>query len=904
MFNRLIVVILLFTFTTSLIIPPSRSWAVQVEAMPWQLPKPGTMVNLSPAYEPLLIKGLTVHKDNPFLFDFIVDTGNDDTDLKNDVTDIQLRKEAERLIKYFFACLTIPEKDLWVNLSPYEKNRMVPQALGQTALGRDLLAQDYILKQLSASLIYPEKALGKEFWARIYSKAQQLYGTKEIPPVNTFNKVWILADKADVYEHGQTAFVVGGHLKVMLEEDYVSMVKHIDVGAGRRPALNPDKGQPNGLPLQRTNKLGSQIVREIVLPELEKEVNAGKNFAMLRQIFNSLILASWYKKNLKESLLNQVYADKSTIKGVNLSDPSIKEQIYQQYLEAYKKGVFNYIKEDSKSDGQSIPRKYFSGGFGNGLNRPGALNVADDLSSGFKAAIPTGSDFEVSVLADMNQSSLAMTTDAGDQRKKWLERVAKAKRIYDAFIKNQRLQELLPVVLVYQFPTDWAVSFLELIGHLFPKLNLVHMASIAKGPHGQERWREMEQIWKRLFSQNHVEWKAMNFADFNGYYLVMREAMTRGSQTSSKRSQFEIKSDEFIAAALVSPSTLRQSGGKSKLAKEGLRSIQYFNVFSDRFLRMQPLKSIRTLIDEYLIRLEEAGRTNGNPLLVFTTTDQFLMAAMIYYINPFNHDDVVRMREAVAAVENKPWIRKEIIQRIRDVERQLKGLNNSIENGNVKTMSDFLHTLDAETVLRRTLQFLRAYEKSIEDDSLRFLPLIRKEAVKTIVKLGHSHRFGQKLNQDTINELKRSRLAYVGTFNSSDHVFQESSEEGGVIYFNSNGKRILSPDFGKAGAQKILHFIRDEEESLYVVVFDAAMNVLIKKATLPGMGANTFPGGIDLTKADSGLTIQKDASGGVKVSFDQAMVARIQKDGVYSLEPMIINISRIGTQEMHELLSK
>jgi len=35
------------------------------------LPAPGTMVNLSPAYEPAIIKGLTVHKDNPFLFDFI-----------------------------------------------------------------------------------------------------------------------------------------------------------------------------------------------------------------------------------------------------------------------------------------------------------------------------------------------------------------------------------------------------------------------------------------------------------------------------------------------------------------------------------------------------------------------------------------------------------------------------------------------------------------------------------------------------------------------------------------------------------------------------------------------------------------------------------------------------------------
>ena len=35
------------------------------------------------------------------------------------------------------------------------------------------------------------------------------------------------------------------------------------------------------------NKLGSQIIREIVIPELTKEVNEDKNFAQLRQVYNS-----------------------------------------------------------------------------------------------------------------------------------------------------------------------------------------------------------------------------------------------------------------------------------------------------------------------------------------------------------------------------------------------------------------------------------------------------------------------------------------------------------------------------------------------------------------------------------------------------------------------------------------
>ncbi len=300
------------------------------------LPTPGSMVSLTSAYVPVMVKGLKVHPENPILFDFIVDTGNSGLSTEHSM----LKSESEKLIKYFLASLTLPQEDLWVNLSPYEKDRIVPEQLGQTEMGRDMLAQDYVLKQLTASLIYPEKELGKEFWNKVYTKAQALYGSTEIP-VNTFNKVWIVADKAKVYVRDNTAFVVGSHLKVMLEEDYLASQKH-------------DKKVSDTF-------LSSQVIREIVLPELEKEVNEGKTFANLRQIFHSMILAAWYKKNLKQSLLNQVYSNKAKINGVDTQDKTIKEQIYQEYLKAYKKGVFNYIKDDI-NHGQKTSKKYFSGG--------------------------------------------------------------------------------------------------------------------------------------------------------------------------------------------------------------------------------------------------------------------------------------------------------------------------------------------------------------------------------------------------------------------------------------------------------------------------------------------------------------------------------------------------------------
>ena len=79
MFRKILSSVTVVCFLSTLIISPSRSHANDL----LNLPEPGKMVSLSPAYNPAIIKGVTIHKDNPFLFDFIVDIGQDK--LKGDV---------------------------------------------------------------------------------------------------------------------------------------------------------------------------------------------------------------------------------------------------------------------------------------------------------------------------------------------------------------------------------------------------------------------------------------------------------------------------------------------------------------------------------------------------------------------------------------------------------------------------------------------------------------------------------------------------------------------------------------------------------------------------------------------------------------------------------------------------
>ena len=139
---KVAVCLTLVSFVFSLV-TPSHVFAQNLPAgavNSLSLPNPGTMLETTPAYVPPMFKGMKIDLADPFAFDFIFDSGN------ADLTQEELKQEANKLVKYFLASLTIPEDDLWVNLSPYEKNRIIPDEFGLTEMGRDLLAQDYILK--------------------------------------------------------------------------------------------------------------------------------------------------------------------------------------------------------------------------------------------------------------------------------------------------------------------------------------------------------------------------------------------------------------------------------------------------------------------------------------------------------------------------------------------------------------------------------------------------------------------------------------------------------------------------------------------------------------------------------------------------------------------------------------
>ncbi|MBF0483901.1 MAG: hypothetical protein HQL25_04250 [Candidatus Omnitrophica bacterium] len=297
---------------------------------------------------PVLIQGMTIDKQNPFHFNFIVDRGD------VQLTDAAFKVEAEKLINYFMAGLTVPEKDLWVNLSPKEKERIIPEGFDRTLMGQDMLAQDYILKQLTASLLNPDNETGRTFWDEIYSKIYEIRGKEERGrevSEGILSRVWIVPDKVSVVVKGNSVYVDQAKFKVMTEGEYL---------AGGSPVKTL---RDHGVVQSKDGGSEQQAIKQIIIPILTKKVNEGKEFAPLRQIFHSLILAGWYKRHFSKNALGRQYADQKKTEGLIRPEKDFKGRIFNNYSDIFKKGSVNAIREEYDPNTQTIiPRKYFSGG--------------------------------------------------------------------------------------------------------------------------------------------------------------------------------------------------------------------------------------------------------------------------------------------------------------------------------------------------------------------------------------------------------------------------------------------------------------------------------------------------------------------------------------------------------------
>ncbi|MDD5560875.1 MAG: hypothetical protein PHT50_01915 [Candidatus Omnitrophica bacterium] len=257
-----------------------------------------------------------------------------------------LQQETKTLLNYFFIGISLPNEAFWVNLRPDSPNNIIDPEVAETDVGRILLEADLQLKKDTASFTSPQTPEGKDYWDKLYKKAEELYGSENIT-IPTLTRPWIVPDEIIIRESSDNAYIYKATLKVMLEQDYLKDSLVYNFTDGRSKALN---------------EYSSELIRNTIIPRLTREINSSKRYAPLRQVYYSLILAQWFKQKFYgKSGLYSYLIDKHNLQGLASKSPWSKTDYFNAYKVSFEQGEYN-IKEPRYTPFGQVIRSYMSGG--------------------------------------------------------------------------------------------------------------------------------------------------------------------------------------------------------------------------------------------------------------------------------------------------------------------------------------------------------------------------------------------------------------------------------------------------------------------------------------------------------------------------------------------------------------
>ncbi len=257
----------------------------------------------------------------------------------------QLNEQGKKLKQYFEIGIAMPNSYFWVNLRPDAPDQIIDPHLARTDMGRVLLEADLQLKKDMARFTSPQTTEGRDYWNKLYAKAEQLFGQNDIT-IPTVTRPWIVPGEILVRESESRAYILKATLKVMLEQDYLSDAKY---------AFDDPR-------LKELNEYSSDIIRTMILPKLTREVNSSKKYAGMRQAYYSLILAQWFKAHYRGK--EGAYAsriDTKVLDGLTSQKPWSKDTYFTAYKKSFEKGEYNISETIPAANGLTV-RQYFSGG--------------------------------------------------------------------------------------------------------------------------------------------------------------------------------------------------------------------------------------------------------------------------------------------------------------------------------------------------------------------------------------------------------------------------------------------------------------------------------------------------------------------------------------------------------------
>ena len=118
----------------------------------------------------------------------------------------ELEESTQQLLNYFFVGVSLPNESFWVNLRPDSPANIIDPELAKTEIGKIFLQADLELKKDTASYTNPQTLEGKQYWTKLYKKAEEIFGYENIT-IPTLTRPWIVPGEIIIRETSDNAII-------------------------------------------------------------------------------------------------------------------------------------------------------------------------------------------------------------------------------------------------------------------------------------------------------------------------------------------------------------------------------------------------------------------------------------------------------------------------------------------------------------------------------------------------------------------------------------------------------------------------------------------------------------------------------------------------------------------------
>ena len=303
----------------------------------------------------------------------------------------KLADASQRLIDFLLIGLILPNDKFWVNLNPWEPERIVDEDVGTTDVGRIMLEADLQMKGDFCKYENPgETDVGAKYWEQLDKKQEELVnkcmsdhpGQIEDTDNVLFQAAtrhWIVPDEITAYGNGDEIYIAEATLSIYSEPVYEHST--FEIVNQSKSLLSAECLKSLEQAVKEYGRYAKELEEELILPFVVEEVNNGDQYSALRQVYLSLALAQWYKERFEDTSMFSDLMDSANLTGLESEETWSPRDIWEDYVKSYEKGEYHYEKEISYTKGNLIitETRVYSGGGVDFADTVSRTSVAGDI---------------------------------------------------------------------------------------------------------------------------------------------------------------------------------------------------------------------------------------------------------------------------------------------------------------------------------------------------------------------------------------------------------------------------------------------------------------------------------------------------------------------------------------------